>query len=120
MSLSAAAHRRAPVALDRDDAAGIRCEQRARQPARPRTDLDDVHAAERPALIVRGGARDAPRHIQIEDEILPEAPPRHEPMPRDDLAQRRQGSKSLLLGMDWRVCVLRRLASLALRMRTDF
>src|SRR5437763_1305404 len=56
---------RAPVPLDRDDAAGVRFEERARQPARPRTDLDHVDTIERP-----GCARDAPRHIQVEDEVL--------------------------------------------------
>ena len=59
---------RALVALDGDDACGALHQQRARQPARPWPDLDHRAAIER-----TGGARDAPRQVEVEDEILAEA-----------------------------------------------
>src|SRR5262249_35563709 len=71
---------------DRDDALRRRFEQCPRQAARPRPDLDDLYAVEWACR-----ARDAPRHIEVEDEILAEALLRDKPVPRDDLAQRRQG-----------------------------
>ena len=58
---------RALVALDRDDAGGAFGEQRARQPARARADLDHRDAVER-----SGGARDAAGQVEIEQEILAE------------------------------------------------
>ena len=58
---------RALVALDRDHARGAFGEQRARQPARARADLDDGDAVER-----AGGARDAAGQVEIEQEVLAE------------------------------------------------
>src|SRR5689334_6642120 len=60
-------------------------EQGSRQAARSRTDFDYAARVER-----SGGAGDAPRHIEVEDEILPEAAARPNAVLRDDLAQRRQ------------------------------
>ena len=58
----------AMVALDGDDALGALEEQRAREPARPGANLDHGASFERSR-----GARDAPREVEIENEILAEA-----------------------------------------------
>ena len=73
------------VALDRDHAAGAGRDERAGEPARPRPDLDHVHAVER-----TGRAGDARREIEIEQEVLAERFLGGETVPADDLAQRRQ------------------------------
>ena len=56
------------VALDHDHARGPFEEQRPRQSARPRPDLDHRAAFER-----AGRPRDASRQIEIENEILPQS-----------------------------------------------
>ncbi len=60
-------------------------EQRPRQPAGTGTDLDDRDGIERCRR-----ARDPPRQIEVENEILPKSFTGTEPVARDDLAQRRQ------------------------------
>jgi hypothetical protein len=60
-------------------------QQGAGQPAGSRTDLDHRTLVERPR-----GAGDAPRQIEVEDEILAEAPARGDAVSGDDLAQRRR------------------------------
>ena len=54
------------VALDGDDARGSLQQQRARKSARARSDFDDCAAVEN-----AGGARDAPRQVEVEYKILP-------------------------------------------------
>jgi hypothetical protein len=75
----------APIALDGDDAAGALGKQRAGEPARPRPDLDRRALGERP-----GGASDPSGQVEVEDEILAEAPARRDAVAGDDLPQRRQ------------------------------
>src|SRR5204862_1969556 len=69
-----------------DDPVGALFEQGTGQAAGPGPDLDNAHPIER-----RSGARDAPRHIEVEDEILAKALLRRDPVPGNDLAQRRKG-----------------------------
>ncbi len=71
------------VALDGDDFARPFGEQRPREPAGPRTDLDDRRALERAR-----GARDARREVEVEQEILAELLFGAQPVPGNDLAQR--------------------------------
>ncbi len=75
----------APVALDGDDARGAGGKQRPRQPARTGPHLDHGHPGE-----VAGGAGDARRQVEIEQEILAECLQRRQPVPRDHLAKRRE------------------------------
>src|SRR6202051_4901948 len=75
----------APVALDRDDFARAFGEQRPREPAGARADLDNGRIGQR-----RGGARDAAGEIEIEKKILTEGFFCQEPMRGGDLAQRRK------------------------------
>jgi hypothetical protein len=74
----------ARIALDGDDMAGTLGEQRARQPPRSRPDLDRRALGERP-----GGAGDPSGQVEVEDEILAEAPARRDAVAGDDLSQRR-------------------------------
>ena len=80
------------VALDGDDPAGARGEQRARQSARARADLDDRHAGK-----VAGGARDRAVRLRSSRKFWPSAFDRREPVAGDDLAQRRQRRRSALM-----------------------
>src|SRR5262245_54728248 len=73
------------VALDGDNASGTLQQQRAREPARSRPDLDD-----RAAFEGSRGAGDAPRQIEIEDEVLAQALAGRETERPHDVAQRRQ------------------------------
>ena len=75
----------AVVALDRDHPTRAGGEKRAREPARPGTDLDHVHALER-----TGRARDAGGEVEIEKKILPERLLGSQTVPADHLAQRRK------------------------------
>jgi hypothetical protein len=75
----------ARIALDRSDTAGARGQERPGETAGAGPDLDRVDAVERPR-----GAGDAPRQIEVEDEILAEAPARGDAVSGDDLAQRRR------------------------------
>ncbi len=59
--------------------------KRAGQPARPRPDLDHV-----PPGQVAGLPGDARGQVGVEQEMLAERAARIQPVPRDDLAQRRQ------------------------------
>ncbi len=73
------------VALDRDDARGAFEEEGARQAAGTGPDLYNRAFLQRAA-----GARDGPRQIEIEDEVLPKALFGAEPELADYLAQRGQ------------------------------
>ena len=75
----------ARVALDRDRPRRALGQQRAGQPARSGADLDDRHALERP-----GGAGDPAVRLRSNRKFWPSDFFGREPMPRDDLAQRRQ------------------------------
>ncbi len=71
------------VALDRDNATCTRREQCPRQTAGTGADLDDCGMIE-----PSSGAGDSAREIEVEEEILPEAPARNDAVSRDHLAQR--------------------------------
>src|SRR5205814_2650232 len=73
------------VALDRHHALRTLEEQRAREAAGSRTDLDHGPARERAR-----DSGDAPRQVEVEDEILAQALARAELEAAQDLAQRRQ------------------------------
>ena len=73
------------VALDGDDARGTLQQQCARQPAGAWPDLDH-----RAPVQHAGGARDAPRQVEVEDEILAQALLGAQVEGADHLAQRRQ------------------------------
>ncbi len=73
------------ITLHRDDAVCSFEEQSTGEPARSRPDFEDGVAGER-----AGGTGDAPRQVEIEQEVLAEALLRREPVPRDDVAQGRQ------------------------------
>ena len=73
------------VFLDSDDARGAFEQKRAGEAARSRADLDDGHAFEG-----SGGAGDAARQIEIEQEVLAEALLGGEPGRADHLAERGQ------------------------------
>ena len=73
------------IALDRDHPARAFGEQRARQSARARADLDHGRAVQG-----TGGARDAAGEIEIEQEILAERFLGGKTVPPDHVAQRRQ------------------------------
>src|SRR5689334_24169268 len=73
------------VALDRDHALCAEREERARQPARPRTHFDDGHALE-----WAGCSRDARCEVEVEEKILPERSAGGQAVAADHLAQRRQ------------------------------
>ncbi len=77
------------IALDGDDAARALEKKGARQPARTGTDLDH-----RAPFEGASEAGDAPREIEIEDEILPEALLGPEPVGGDDLAQGRESVRA--------------------------
>src|SRR4029077_17137607 len=79
----------APVALYRDDFARAFGEQRPREPAGARADLDNGRIGQR-----RGGARDAAGEIEIEKKILTEGFFCQEPMRSDNLAQGRKAVES--------------------------
>src|SRR5262249_39832391 len=72
----------APVAFDRDNPACPRCEQRPRQPARTRPDLDDGRLVERARSPCNSVCE-----VEVEQEILTEAFVRDDPVSRDNLAQ---------------------------------
>jgi len=73
-------------------------EEGACKAARPRSDLEDPGARER-----GGGARDARRQIEIEEKVLTEPLARREPVPCDDVAERRQRrSGGALIHLRWR------------------
>jgi len=76
------------VALDRDNATCTRREQCPRQTAGTGADLDDCRLVE-----ASGGAGDPGRQIEVEQEMLPEALPSGDGVPRDNLAQRRQSGR---------------------------
>ena len=67
-------------------------EERPRQAARARADLDDGDACERP-----GGAGDLGGKIEVEEEVLAERLAGFEPAAPDHLAQRRQAVGSELI-----------------------
>ena len=73
------------VALDRDHLFCALREQRARQATRSGADFDDDDAGQR-----SGGARDATRKVEIEQEILSERLLGVQAVRGDDLAQRRE------------------------------
>ena len=80
----------AGIDFDRHDAGGAFEQQGARQPAGTGTDLDHQALIER-----RGSPRDAPRQVEIEQEMLAEPLARIETVRRDDLAQGRQSGKAV-------------------------
>ena len=61
-------------------------QERARQPARAGADLDHRLPAQ-----IAGGADDAPREVEIEQEMLAQTSPGADAVAGDDLAERRQG-----------------------------
>src|SRR5690606_37505589 len=73
------------VPLDGDDPRGAFEQQRAREPAGPRPDLDDGAARQ-----VARDPRDPARQVEVQDEVLAEALFRCQPQARDDLTERRQ------------------------------
>ena len=75
----------APIALDRNDPACTGGKQRPGQAAGAGADLDDGRVIER-----SGGAGNPAGQIEVEQEILAEPLACGDPMPGDDLAQRRQ------------------------------
>ena len=76
---------RALVMLDGDDALRAEREQRARQPARAGTDLNDGGVLERP-----GGTRDARGEIEVEQEVLAQRFACRQCVLANDLAKRRE------------------------------
>src|SRR5262249_35360829 len=76
---------RAVVALDCDHLARACSEKRTGEPARPGTDLNDIHALERIC-----SARDASGEVEIEEKILAEQLLGSETVSADDLAERRK------------------------------
>ncbi len=81
----------ATVALDRRDMTGAVFEQCAGQPAGPGADLDDRGGVERAR-----GAGDAPRQVEIEEEMLAEPLARADSVLSDNLAQRSERRRSLV------------------------
>src|ERR1700751_2834539 len=71
--------------LDRDDAFGAECEQRACQSARTRADLDDGGVVE-----WRCRARDARGEIEVEEKVLAERFAGRQSVLANDLAKRRE------------------------------
>ncbi len=78
------ANRRDGARVDFDGGQGgrFRGKQRAREPARARTDLHDMTAIERAGL-----PGDRGRQVKIEQKMLTERPFGIEPVPREDIAQ---------------------------------
>ena len=73
------------VAFDCNNPASPGRQQRPCQPAGPRANLDDGCVVE-----WSGCAGDTAREVQVEEEMLPEDLARMEPVPSDDVAQRRE------------------------------
>ena len=73
------------VALDGDHLPGAHFQQRAREAAGPRADLDDGALGE-----IAGGARDAAGEVEIEQEMLAKRAAGAEAVARDDITERRQ------------------------------
>ncbi len=71
--------------LDGDDMSRAECQQRARQAAGARTDLDDDRIIER-----AGRARDAGGEVEVEQEILAQRFAGRQSVFADDVAQRRE------------------------------
>jgi hypothetical protein len=81
----------ARVAFDGDHRGTLR-QQGARQSAGARSDLDRGAVGQ-----VAGGARDAGGQVEVEQEVLAERLARGKAVPRDDVAQRRQGGSGRLV-----------------------
>ncbi len=86
--------RRPRIHLDGRNGRRRRIQQRARQPARPRPDLDDMPPRQIPRL-----AHDARGQVLIEQKVLAEGPPRRQAVTRDDVTE---GNPIRDRGWPWR------------------
>ncbi len=87
------------VALDGDHCGGAFEKKRAGQAARSWADFKNRGVIERP-----GAARDSPRHIKVEDEILAERLPGGKRGLFDDLAKGGQRRYGIGQGHGWDAC----------------